>query len=79
MASGDCLEGLRQQVALTEPLLRRHLHEAASPELAAQLLGDEWPRAIGTIMATMTAKLRYWEELPYVLCGLAHHDRAVAS
>ena len=47
--------------------------------MAAELLGDEWPRAIGVIMTTMTAKLRYWEELPYVLCGLAHHDTAVAS
>ena len=26
----------------------------------------------------ITAKLRFWQQLPYVLCGLAHHDRKAA-
>ena len=78
MAAGDCLKGLRCEIQQTEPLLRHHLREATQAEVATNLLG-EWGRALSTTSATLFAKLRYWQELPYMLCALAHPDEAVVA
>ena len=78
LASGECLQGLQREAAEVMPRIQQYVSEASSPQLGAQLAG-EWDRAVTATVATMVAKLHYFQELPHLLLGLAHRDPGVAS
>ncbi|CAE7373415.1 HERC2, partial [Symbiodinium microadriaticum] len=60
---------LRLMASHTTTLLR-HLSGATDQ---AGLLRD-WQRARAALWTTMLLKLRYWDELPWKLCALAHEN-----
>lgn len=45
----------------------------------AQELHDDWCRARGRLITEMTAKLSYFQQLPWKLLQLAHHDPLEAT
>eukprot|EP00439_Symbiodinium_sp_Y106_P015249 s5886_g2.t1 len=70
LASGDALRDQLRVMASHATSLLSHLTGATDQ---AGLLRD-WQRARAALWTSMLVKLRYWDELPWKLCALAHEN-----
>ena len=75
-AAGRAIEYLEHLMTLCEGKVLEHASRLNASERAKLL--REFNRGRSHLVMFITAKLRFWQQLPYVLCGLAHHDRKAA-
>jgi hypothetical protein len=75
-AAGRAIEYLHHLMSLCEGKVLEHASRLNTSE-RSKLLRD-FNRGRSHLVMFITSKLRFWQQLPYILCGLAHHDSKAA-
>ena len=75
-AAGRAIEYLEHLLNLCEGKVLEHASLLDASE-QSKLLRD-FSKGRSHLIMFISARLRFWQQLPYILCGLAHHDRKAA-
>ena len=76
LASGEAIFAFKKSFWLSQQNIV--VHVAGLPMTDQTKLRMDWDAARARIELELSMKLAHWQQLPYILCGLGHHDDMTA-